>query len=165
MITKRYIELMQEKIMDSVTLHQHLKIWRMFDHKIIFTNGCFDILHQGHIALLCAAKDYNGKLIIGLNSDQSIKNLKGENRPVNDENSRAILLASLQIVDAIVIFGEQTPLKLIQEIAPDFLVKGGDYTIDEIVGSDEVIRKGGSVEIIPLVQGFSTTQIIKKMSS
>ena len=164
-MTKKYIDSMHEKIMDAVSLPQHLKIWRLFDQKIIFTNGCFDILHQGHIALLCAAKDLNGKLVIGLNSDQSIKKLKGENRPVNDEVSRAILLASLQIVDAVVIFEEQTPLRLIQEIKPDFLVKGGDYTIDQIVGSEDVIRHGGSVEIIPLVQGFSTTQIIKKMSS
>jgi D-beta-D-heptose 7-phosphate kinase/D-beta-D-heptose 1-phosphate adenosyltransferase len=164
-MTKKYLESMHEKIMDSVRLHQHLKIWRMFDQKIIFTNGCFDILHQGHIALLCAAKDLNGKLVIGLNSDHSIKGLKGENRPVNDENSRAILLAALQIVDAVIIFEEETPLRLIQEIKPDFLVKGGDYTIDQIVGSQEVLSHGGSVEIIPLVQGFSTTNIIKKMAS
>jgi D-beta-D-heptose 7-phosphate kinase/D-beta-D-heptose 1-phosphate adenosyltransferase len=164
-MTKKYFESMHEKIMDSVRLQQHLKIWRLFDQKIIFTNGCFDILHQGHIALLCAAKDVNGKLVIGLNSDHSIKGLKGENRPVNDENSRAILLASLQVVDAVIIFEEETPLRLIQEITPDYLVKGGDYTIDQIIGSKEVLSHGGSVEIIPLVQGFSTTNIIKKMAS
>lgn len=156
---------MHEKIMDSVRLQQHLKIWRLFDQKIIFTNGCFDILHQGHISLLCAAKDLNGKLVIGLNSDQSIKGLKGESRPVNDAHSRALLLASLQVVDAVIVFEEETPHRLIQDITPDFLVKGGDYTIDQIVGSENVLSHGGSVEIIPLIQGFSTTNIIKKMSS
>jgi D-glycero-beta-D-manno-heptose 1-phosphate adenylyltransferase len=164
-MTKKYIELMHEKIMDSVRLQQHLKIWRMFDQKIIFTNGCFDLLHQGHISLLSAAKDLNGKLVIGLNSDRSIKELKGNNRPVNDESSRALLLASLQLVDAVIIFEEQTPLRLIQDITPDFLVKGGDYTIDQIVGSKEVLSHGGSIEIIPLVHGFSTTNMINKMAS
>lgn len=130
---------------------------------IVFTNGCFDILHPGHIAVLSAAKSMGTKLIVGLNADTSVRRLKGESRPVQDENSRALILASLVFVDMVVIFEEDTPLNLIQTLHPQVLVKGGDYTLENIVGAQEVLAKGGRVEIIPLKQGYSTTNIVNKM--
>lgn len=130
---------------------------------IAFTNGCFDILHAGHIASLNEAASHADYLIVGLNADSSIKNLKGEGRPVNDENSRALLLASLSMVDAVVIFSEPTPLELIRQVQPDFLVKGGDYKVEEIAGAEDVISRGGKVIINPILEGFSTTSIINRM--
>ncbi len=130
--------------------------------KVVFTNGCFDILHPGHLHILAAAKDLGDLLIVGLNSDSSVKLLKGPDRPVMDESSRAMLLAGLQVVDLVVIFSEETPLKLIETINPDILVKGGDYKIDQIVGSAHVKASGGQVITIPLLEGFSTTGIISK---
>ena len=130
-----------------------------------FTNGCFDILHAGHIASLSQAANEADFLIVGLNSDSSVKLLKGENRPVNDEQSRALLLASLVMVDAVVIFAEETPLDLIKVIMPDVLVKGGDYKVEEIAGAKEVIECGGRVVINPIVEGFSTTSIINKFQN
>ena len=131
--------------------------------KIIFTNGCFDILHAGHVEYLEAAKDLGDKLIVGVNSDQSVKELKGKNRPLNMLEHRAKLLASLRCVDAVVVFGDKTPIKLISAVKPDILVKGGDYKINEIVGHEEVVKSGGKVMTIPLVKGISTTKIIQKM--
>ncbi len=137
---------------------------RMPGKTVSFTNGCFDILHSGHIASLSQAASEADFLVVGLNSDLSTRKLKGENRPVNDEQSRALLLASLLIVDAVVIFEEDTPLEIIKAIQPEVLVKGGDYTIDQIVGSREVIANGGRVVINPILKGFSTTGLLEKIN-
>ena len=153
----------QQKILDGHHLQQELMRWRKFSKKIAFTNGCFDILHAGHIHSLMQAASFAEVLIVGLNSDASTKRLKGENRPVNNEQNRALLLASLAVVDAVVLFDEDTPYELITSILPDVLVKGGDYTVDTIVGAKEVMENGGTVEIIPLVEGLSTTSLIQKI--
>jgi rfaE bifunctional protein nucleotidyltransferase chain/domain len=136
---------------------------RLLSKTIAFTNGCFDILHQGHIASLSQAASEADYLIVGVNADASVRKLKGENRPINTQDSRATLLASLLMTDAIIIFEEDTPLELIKSILPDVLVKGGDYTIDHVVGAKEVIANGGRVVINPLVEGFSTTGLIAKI--
>jgi rfaE bifunctional protein nucleotidyltransferase chain/domain len=133
--------------------------WKFFGKRIVFTNGCFDLLHAGHIASLSQAADFGDILIVGLNSDASVKRLKGEHRPVQTEQNRATILASLYMVDAVVIFDEDTPLEIIKSIMPDVLVKGGDYTPETIVGAKEVMANGGKVEIIPLVPGLSTTNL------
>ena len=137
--------------------------WRVLGKTLAFTNGCFDILHQGHIFSLSQAAREADYLIVGVNSDASCKRLKGEGRPVNDEQSRALLVASLIMVDGVVIFDEDTPLELIKTLMPDVLVKGGDYTIDQVVGAKEVQTNGGKVVINPIVEGFSTTKIIERM--
>ncbi|MES2765381.1 MAG: D-glycero-beta-D-manno-heptose 1-phosphate adenylyltransferase [Bacteroidota bacterium] len=136
---------------------------RVTNRQIVFTNGCFDILHAGHVTYLEKAKRLGDILIIGLNSDKSVKRLKGESRPVNSEHDRAIVLGALKAVDFVVYFEEDTPLELIKIIKPDFLVKGGDYKIENIVGADIVQDKGGEVIVIPFVEGKSTTNIINKM--
>lgn len=130
--------------------------------KIVFTNGCFDILHLGHVHYLSAAKDLGDILVIGLNSDDSVKRLKGENRPMNTQHARALLLAALQFVDFVIIFDEDTPLNLIQQITPHVLVKGGDYKIEDVVGAEWVMAHGGKVEIVDFVEGYSSTNLIKK---
>ena len=130
---------------------------------IAFTNGVFDILHPGHIFSLSQAAKEADFLVVGLNSDASVKRLKGKDRPVNNQETRSLLLASLIMVDAVVIFEEDTPLELINAIKPDVLVKGGDYTIEQIVGAKEVIENGGRVVINPIVEGYSTTSIINKL--
>jgi D-beta-D-heptose 7-phosphate kinase/D-beta-D-heptose 1-phosphate adenosyltransferase len=137
--------------------------WRLLNKKIAFTNGVFDILHQGHIASLTEAASYGDILIVGVNSDASVKRLKGETRPVNDENSRMLLLSSLLMTDAVILFEEDTPLELIKLIMPDVIVKGGDYTVEQIAGAKEVLANGGEVKIVPIIEGFSTTGIIEKM--
>ena len=137
--------------------------FRTAGKKMVFTNGCFDILHAGHIHSLMQAASFADVLIVGLNSDASTKRLKGDNRPINNEQNRALLLASLVMVDAVVLFDEDTPFELISTVMPDVLVKGGDYTIDTIVGAKEVIANGGTVEIIQLVEGLSTTSLIQKI--
>lgn len=139
--------------------------WRVTGKTVAFTNGVFDILHRGHIFSLSQAAVEADYLIVGLNSDASTKRLKGDSRPVNDEQSRALVLAALLMVDLVVIFEEDTPLNLITTLQPDVLVKGGDYTLEQIVGAKEVMAAGGKVIINPIVEGFSTTGIIKKMSS
>lgn len=153
----------QQKILDAHQLQQELMRWRKFSKKIAFTNGCFDILHAGHIHSLMQAASFADMLIVGLNSDASTKRLKGDNRPINNEQNRALLLASLVMVDAVVLFDEDTPYELITSVMPDVLVKGGDYTVDTIVGAKEVMENGGTVEIIPLVEGLSTTSLIQKI--
>ena len=152
-----------DKIFTLSELAHQMKRWRLHNKKIVFTNGVFDILHEGHIASLSEAALYGHILIVGVNTDASVKRLKGDNRPVNNENSRALLLASLVITDAIILFEEDTPLNLITSLLPDVLVKGGDYTIDQIVGAKEVLANGGEVNIVPILEGFSTTGIIEKM--
>lgn len=152
-----------DKIFTLATLQHQLKRWHLLNKKIVFTNGVFDILHEGHIASLSEAASHGHILIVGVNADASVKRLKGESRPVNNENSRALILASLVITDAIIIFEEDTPLNLITAILPDVLVKGGDYTLEQIVGAKEVMANGGKVKIAAILEGFSTTSIIEKM--
>ena len=157
-------EFIQQKIFLLPELLHRIAQWRFLNKKIVFTNGVFDILHQGHIFSLSQAAKEADYLIIGLNSDASVKRLKGEQRPVNDQNSRALILASLLMVDAVIIFEEDTPLELIKDIMPDVLVKGGDYQVEQIAGAKEVIEAGGRVVINPIIEGFSTTSIIKKIN-
>ncbi|MCX6314186.1 MAG: D-glycero-beta-D-manno-heptose 1-phosphate adenylyltransferase [Sphingobacteriales bacterium] len=152
-----------DKILSEQELQQQLKRWRLQNKTIVFTNGVFDILHEGHIASLSEAASFGHILIVGLNADASVKRLKGDNRPVNKEQARALLLASLLPTDAIVIFDTDTPLDLIISIMPDILVKGGDYTLEQIVGAKEVLANGGEVKIVPLIEGVSTTAIIERM--
>lgn len=154
-----------QKVFNNVELKEQLKRWELLGKKIVFTNGVFDILHHGHIDILSEAATFADILIVGVNSDASVKRLKGESRPVNPEASRALLLAALVIVDAVVIFEEDTPIELIKMIMPAVLVKGGDYTIDSIVGAKEVIADGGEVKIVSLREGYSSSAIIKKMGS
>jgi len=137
--------------------------WKEEGEKIVFTNGCFDLVHRGHLEVLANSADLGDKLIIGLNSDSSIKDLKGGNRPIIDEISRSILLASLQFVDAIVFFSEETPQKLIETLVPDILAKGGDYKVKEIVGHEVVLENGGEVILVPFIDGFSSTNIVEKI--
>ena len=132
--------------------------------KIVFTNGCFDLLHVGHIKYLSQAKDLGDILIIGLNSDKSVKKLKGNNRPINSFEDRAKLLAALKFVDLVIMFEEQTPENLIKEIIPDVLVKGGDYDIEEIVGYQTVIDNGGKVKTLSFYEGYSSTNYIDKIN-
>jgi len=131
---------------------------------IVFTNGCFDILHRGHIMYLSQAKELGDYLVIGLNSDSSVKILKGPSRPVNNQEDRALMLAALEFVDAVILFEEETPLKLIENISPDILVKGGDYIPENIVGYDHVMQHGGQVKVLPFVTGYSTTNLIEKIN-
>ncbi len=138
--------------------------WRLLGKTVAFTNGCFDILHKGHIFSLSEAAREADYLIIGLNSDASTRQLKGNDRPVNDQSARAQLLSALVMVDAVIIFDEDTPLELIKKIMPDVLVKGGDYTVEQIAGAKEVIAQGGKVIINPILEGFSTTGLIDKIS-
>ena len=159
----KQINAIQNKIYTLSTLQAVVNGWKLKGATISFTNGCFDIIHEGHIFSLSQAAKEADILIVGVNSDTSTKRLKGDERPVNNEQSRSLILASLAIVDAVVIFEEDTPLNLISTLLPDVLVKGGDYTIDQIVGAKEVIANGGKVIINPIVQGFSTTGIIEKI--
>ncbi|MDQ6755436.1 MAG: D-glycero-beta-D-manno-heptose 1-phosphate adenylyltransferase [Bacteroidota bacterium] len=152
------------KIFSEEQLKLQLKRWKLLGKKIVFTNGVFDILHEGHIKILSEAATFADILIVGINSDASVKRLKGNNRPINSDASRALLVAALLMTDAVIIFEEDTPLELIKFILPDVLAKGADYTLDTIVGAKEVIANGGEVKIIPLEEGFSTTNIIKSLS-
>ena len=152
-----------DRIYSTERLESTIKWWRLINKTIGFTNGVFDVLHEGHIKVLSHAAAFVDILIVGINSDVSVKRLKGNERPVNNQQSRALIIASMIMVDAVVIFEEDTPLGIIKRIQPDVLVKGGDYTTATIVGAKEVIAAGGSVEIIPLESGFSTTGIIEKL--
>jgi rfaE bifunctional protein nucleotidyltransferase chain/domain len=158
-----YLDYINSKILASKPMEKTLLLWRFREEKIVFTNGCFDLLHSGHLQYLAQAKNLGTKLIIGLNSDASTKRLKGEHRPINDEKSRSLMLASLVFIDAIIIFEEDTPLELIQKIQPDVLVKGGDYAIEQIVGAAEVQAKGGFVTTLSFLEGYSTTSIETKI--
>ena len=142
-----------------ITISQWKEI-RNEEYNVVFTNGCFDVLHRGHITYLAAARDLGDCLVVGLNSDASVKRLKGENRPINNEKDRALLLAALSFVDYIIIFEEDTPKNLIVQVQPDILVKGGDYKIEDIVGADFVQSHGGEVLTIEFVDGYSSTKII-----
>ncbi len=151
------------KIYNIEDLLKQVFIWKMLSKKVVFTNGVFDILHKGHVASLTEAASYGDALIVAVNADKSVKKLKGPTRPVNDEQARALLLASLLQTDAVIIFEDETPLELIKQIMPDVLVKGGDYTIEQIAGAKEVLAAGGEVKIASIVEGISTTNIIEKM--
>ena len=159
----RNIASIQQKIFTRDQLKHFLAAARVTGKTVAFSNGCFDILHEGHIFSLSQAAKEADILVIGVNSDASTKRLKGPERPINNEYSRSLLLAALSIIDAVVIFDEDTPLELIKAVQPDVLVKGGDYTLDEIVGAKEVMANGGKVIINPIIKGFSTTGIIQKI--
>ena len=152
-----------DKINDLSKLKASIKVWNSKGKKVVFTNGVFDLLHIGHITYMAKAAELGDKLIIGLNSDNSVKRIKGEDRPVNDQNSRAALLAALFFVDAIVVFEEDTPLNVITTLMPDILVKGADYSVENIVGAKEVMANGGEVKTINFVEGYSSTSIIQKI--
>lgn len=156
-------QIIRNKIHSPESLSTVLSNWKFHDKKIVFTNGCFDLLHLGHFSYLMEARALGHKLVLGLNSDQSVKRLKGEERPVNDEETRLIALASLHYVDAVVIFEEDTPLELIRTVQPDILVKGGDYKIEDIVGHDIVQANNGEVVTIDFVDGYSSSNLIKKI--
>ncbi|MBV6441621.1 MAG: D-glycero-beta-D-manno-heptose 1-phosphate adenylyltransferase [Haliscomenobacteraceae bacterium CHB4] len=151
------------KIQTWEQLPATLERWRAAGEKIVFTNGCFDLLHFGHLHYLADARDLGDRLVIGLNSAASVRRLKGPTRPINDELTRTHLLAALQVVDAVVIFEEDDPLKLIQLVQPDILVKGGDWQPEQIIGSDVVLARGGKVLSLPYIQGYSTTNIERKI--
>lgn len=157
------LAVIQEKILSGDRLDRWLAVSRFKGRKIVFTNGCFDVLHRGHITYLAKAAALGNALVIGLNTDASVKRLKGPSRPVQDEETRALVLASLGFVTAVVLFDEDTPYDLIKRIQPDVLVKGGEYKIEDIVGYDVVKGKGGTVLTIDMVEGFSSTGIIQKM--
>lgn len=137
--------------------------WKKEGKKVVFTNGCFDIIHPGHISYLSEAAGYGDVLVVGLNTDRSVKALKGEQRPINNELSRSQLLASMFFVDAVVFFDEDTPLELISLVEPDVLVKGGDYSVDTIVGARQVLDRGGEVKVLDFLPGYSSTAIIEKI--
>lgn len=151
------------KIKSREEAQKIVKQWSQNSETMVFTNGCFDIVHRGHIDYLSKAKDKGSKLILGLNTDASVQRIKGPQRPVVDEQSRAILMASLQFIDLVVFFDEDTPYELIKALQPDILVKGSDYNAEDIVGYDILMAKGGKVETIDFVPGFSTTSIVKKI--
>jgi D-glycero-beta-D-manno-heptose 1-phosphate adenylyltransferase len=157
------LKAIQSKIFTWDQLQRQLAIWRFKDKKIVFTNGCFDILHLGHIEYLAHARDLGHVLIVGLNSDESVRRLKGQHRPVNKENAREVTLAALGFVDGVVVFNEDTPQKLIELVQPDVLVKGKDYDGKQIVGADIVKARGGEVVTIEIVKGYSTTHTIEKI--
>ena len=146
-------------------INQLLTTYRKENFKLVFTNGCFDLLHKGHLDLLSNAAGFGDKLFVGLNSDKSVKKLKGDSRPNQNERTRAQKLLELKYVNHVIIFEDLTPQKLVHEISPDVLVKGGDYKKSEIVGAKHVILSGGVVKIVPLTPGFSTTSIIEKSSN
>lgn len=153
------LQLIKNKIFQFSTLSSQLSAFSSQGLKVVFTNGCFDILHRGHVEYLAKAADMGDVLVVGLNTDASVKRLKGKGRPVNNEEARALVLASLSFVDAVVLFDEDTPYELIKAIHPDVLVKGADYKPEEIVGYDIVTSYGGTVTTVPLVEGYSTTKL------
>ncbi len=159
------LELIKGKVFHIEELRANLNTWRLLEKKIVFTNGCFDLLHLGHIDYLSKAADLGNKLVIGLNSDASTSALKGPSRPIIDQYSRSIMLASFSFVDAVILFDDPTPIGLIAQIRPDVLVKGADYTVDQIVGSDLVLGYGGNVQTIEYLSGYSTSSIEKKIRS
>lgn len=152
-----------KKILSLKELSKQISRWQLKSNTIVFTNGCFDLLHTGHLHTLQEAKNLGDKLVVGVNASSSVQKLKGSNRPIQSEEDRSIMLAALQIVDAVIIFEEETPLKIIEDITPDVLVKGGDWKIENIVGANHVLNNGGFVKSIPLLEGYSTTDLIKKI--
>lgn len=159
------VQPLQTKILPLSDLRQRVAQWKAEGKSVAFTNGCFDILHAGHIASLTQAAQEGDTLIVALNADSSVKALKGDARPVNNEEARAVVMAALYMVDAVVIFSEPTPLQVIETLKPDVLVKGGDYKVEDIAGAKEVIAWGGRVVINPIVQGYSTTSILARLNN
>ncbi len=157
------MKLIKAKIQSWEVAAEMVAAWQIEGEKVVFTNGCFDILHYGHLHYLADAKGLGDKLIVGLNSDDSVKRLKGAHRPINDFLTRQHMLAALQMIDLVVEFEEDTPLNLIKKLLPDFLVKGGDWSPEQIVGSDIILENGGKVLSLPFVQGYSTTNIEQKI--
>jgi rfaE bifunctional protein nucleotidyltransferase chain/domain len=155
---------LQAKVYTTDTLQSQIAEWRKDNQKIVFTNGCFDLLHLGHVDYLAKARDLGDKLIIGLNTDASVSRIKGPSRPIKDQNSRATILAAMEFVDAVIFFDEETPIDLITWVKPDVLVKGGDYTLEGIVGHEIVLEKGGEVKTIPFVEGYSSSKLIEKIT-
>ncbi len=153
----------ESKIQTPEQLAVTLAQWRAAGEKIVFTNGCFDLLHYGHLHYLAQARDLADRLVVGLNSAASVRRLKGPSRPINDELTRTHLLAALEVVDAVVVFEEDTPLNLIRLVEPEVLVKGGDWQPEQIVGSADVLARGGQVRSLPFVTGYSTTNIEQKI--
>lgn len=160
------------KLHTVADMAKQIEKWKMAGDRVIFTNGCFDILHKGHVTYLAQAADFGTKLVIGINADESVRRLgKGDDRPINSEDARALLIASLGFVDGVVVFNDDTPIRLIEQLQPDVLVKGADYDADEtdstskkyIVGRETVMLFGGIVKTVPLVAGFSTTGILNKI--
>ncbi|MCB0772890.1 MAG: D-glycero-beta-D-manno-heptose 1-phosphate adenylyltransferase [Flavobacteriales bacterium] len=157
-------ETKQAHIVDLVTAQRLAHVWRLKSDRVVFTNGVFDILHRGHVTYLEQAAALGHRLVVGVNSDASVKRLgKGDDRPLNTEQDRAHVLAALRCVDAVVVFDQDTPMELIQAIGPDVLVKGGDWTVDKIVGGEYVRNYGGEVVSLPLVEGLSTTALVNKI--
>jgi len=152
----------KDKILDRENAFRWISERKDFGYDIVFTNGCFDIIHLGHISYLEEAKSKGDFLVVAVNSDKSVKKLKGDKRPIKDENSRASILAAMSFVDLVVIFDEETPKELISYLSPDVLIKGGDYKIEEIVGAESVMREGGKVEVIKFLEGHSSSDLISK---
>jgi D-glycero-beta-D-manno-heptose 1-phosphate adenylyltransferase len=153
----------KDKIYTLPQLQAQLRDWKSQGQKIVFTNGCFDLLHLGHVDYLEKARQNGDKLVVGLNTDASVSRLKGPSRPLQDEMSRARVMASLLFVDAVVLFDSDTPLQLIEAVEPDVLVKGDDYSVEQIVGHELVVARGGQVKTVPLVKGYSTSNIVQKI--
>lgn len=159
-------QLIEDKIYKRADdLAKQITLWAMYNEKIVFTNGCFDLLHMGHIDYLCKAADLGDRLVIGVNTDASVRKLKGASRPIIHQDTRLIKLAALAFVDAVILFDEETPLELISVLKPHVLAKGGDYTTETIVGAREVLARNGRVEVIPFLDGHSSTAIIQKIQS
>lgn len=158
------LDIISKKIYTDVSqMQKRLSIWEFKGRKVVFTNGCFDILHLGHIDYLAKASELGDKLVIGLNTDASVSRIKGPHRPITDQHSRAMILASLSFVSAVVLFDEDTPYELISVVKPDVLVKGADYKPEEIVGYDIVTAKGGTVETLEYLEGYSTSAIEERI--
>lgn len=160
---KTLLHHLEEKIKSWEDARRYCQQALLKSKKIVFTNGCFDLLHAGHVQVLAEAASLGDVLVVGLNTDASVRRLKGEKRPLQDERSRALVMAAQAVVDVVVLFDEDTPLELIKYLEPHTLVKGGDYAIDQIVGSAEVLERGGSVITVPLLEGYSTSNIVSKM--
>ncbi len=156
-------DIIQKKVLDQSSLNHQLGLWRFMEKKIVFSNGCFDILHLGHIDYLCKAADLGDVLLIGINSDKSVSAIKGPQRPINDERQRSLVMASLHFIDGVVIFDAATPYELIKMVQPDVLVKGADYKPEDIVGADIVKAKGGKIMTLDYLPGYSTTLIEQKI--
>ena len=156
---------LKAKIFNIKDLSQIINEWRLNGDKIVFTNGCFDLIHLGHLEILARSADLGDKLIVGINSDMSIKKIKGNSRPIIEEDSRAKQLAAIEFIDAVILFNEDTPYNLINILKPDVLTKGGDYKKNDIVGNQLINKEQGEVVIIPLTQGYSTTSILEKIKN
>ncbi|MFM7022938.1 MAG: D-glycero-beta-D-manno-heptose 1-phosphate adenylyltransferase [Flavobacteriales bacterium] len=157
------LQKIENKIVSLSGAKNRIQAWQNEGDKVVFTNGCFDLLHKGHIHYLCEAAALGNRLVLGLNADASVSRLKGPERPINNEESRATMLASFFFIDLIVFFEEETPQKLITTLSPDILVKGGDYAINDIVGADHVLKNGGKVLSLSFIDGYSSTNIINKI--